>query len=55
MPYGLCNAPTTFQRLMQRTLVGLGSFCSVYVDDIIVFSSTVEEHLDHLTQSIFDV
>jgi len=50
MPYGLCNAPATFQRLMQRTLAGLGSFCSVYVDDIIVFSSTVEEHLDHLTQ-----
>ena len=50
MPYGLCNAPTTFQRLMQKTLPGLGSFCSVYVDDIIVFTSTVEEHLDHLTQ-----
>jgi len=44
MPYGLCNAPATFQRLMQRTVAGLGSFCSVYVDDIIVFSSTVEEH-----------
>ena len=47
MPFGLCNAPATFQRLMQKVLAGL-PFCSVYVDDIIVFSDTWEEHMEHL-------
>ena len=50
IPFGLCNAPATFQRLMQRMLAGLESFCSVYIDDIIVFSGTEEEHVDHLRQ-----
>ncbi len=40
MPFGLCNASATFQRLMQRVLAGFESFCSVYSDDIIVFSKT---------------
>lgn len=50
MHFGLCNAPATFQRLMQRMLAGLESFCSVYIDDIIVFSGTEAEHRDHLRQ-----
>ncbi len=50
MPFGLCNAPATFRRLLQQTFAGLDNFCSVYVDDIIVYSSTVEQHLDHLKQ-----
>ena len=52
MPFGLCNSPATFQILMQQALRGLGGgarpFCSIYVDDIIVFSRTVEEHVAHL-------
>ena len=38
MPFGVCNGPATFQRLMQQTLRGLGECCSVYIDDMVVFS-----------------
>ena len=48
MPFGLCNTPATFQRLVQRVLMGLESFCSVYIDDILVFSTNPEEHVEHL-------
>ena len=51
MPFGLCNAPGTFQRLMEHVLRGLHwSTCLVYLDDIIVFSTTVEEHLTRLAE-----
>ena len=51
MPFGLCNAPSTFQRLMERVLQGmLYRFVLVYLDDIVVFSKTPEEHLGHLAQ-----
>ena len=49
MPFGLCNAPATFQRLMEAVLAGLHwSTCLVYLDDILVFSETLEEHFDKL-------
>ncbi|XDV46755.1 hypothetical protein PO909_016595 [Leuciscus waleckii] len=49
MPFGLCNAPSTFQRLMQR-LFGDQQCQSLllYLDDIVVFSSSVEQHLERL-------
>lgn len=51
MPFGLCNAPATFQRLMER-MFGDRRFQSLllYLDDIIVFSSTIQEHLVRLEE-----
>ena len=49
MPYGLCNAPVTFQRLMQNCLRELNlTYTLIYLDDIIVFSRTEDEHLHQL-------
>ena len=51
VPFGLCNAPATFSRLMDRVLAGLHwETCLFYLDDIIVFSSTWEEHLSRLRE-----
>jgi hypothetical protein len=51
MPFGLCNAPATFQRLMDTVLRDiLWQFVVVYIDDINVGSKTFEEHLEHLEQ-----
>jgi hypothetical protein len=51
MPFGLHNAPATFQRAMQEVLRGLHwKFVLVYLDDVIVFSHNFREHLDHLRQ-----
>ena len=54
LPFGLCNAPATFSRLMDRTLAGLAwNICLYYLDDIIVFSSTWAEHLERL-RAVFE-
>ena len=46
---GLTNAPATFQAYINQALRGLvDDFCIVYLDDILVFSRTQEEHADHL-------
>lgn len=51
MPFGLCNAPATFQRLMDACLAGLQwSSCLVYIDDLIIPGKTFCEHLTHLRQ-----
>jgi len=51
MPFGLCNAGSTFQRLMDVLMSGLHlDVCLVYLDDIILFSRTVEEHLERLVR-----
>ena len=54
MPFGLCNAPSTFQRLMETVLRGLArDICCVYLDDILVMGTTFEEHLCNL-RCVFD-
>jgi hypothetical protein len=54
LPYGLSNSPSSFQRLMDVVLKNLtGTECWVFIDDIILFSDTIEEHakrLEHVLQ-----
>ena len=54
MPFGLCNAPPTFQRLMLNCLGELNlTYCLIYLDDVIFFSKTEEEHLEWM-RVVFD-
>lgn len=49
LPFGLTNAPTSFQRVMDEVLGDLKfSICMVYIDDIIIFSRSYEEHIKHV-------
>ena len=48
MPFGLVNAPATFQRLMDSVLGGLMDRCMVYLDDILIFSEDLDEHLESI-------
>ena len=55
MPFGLCNAPRTFQREMNRIFFPLiGKCLFVYIDDLIVFSESLEDHLNDLGK-VFEI
>jgi len=54
VPFGLTGAPSTYQRLMECVLRNLTyKICLIYLDDILVYSKTFEDHLGHLRQ-VFD-
>ncbi len=52
MPFGLRNAPATFQLLMQRVLAGCEQFALPYIDDLIIYSSSFHEHITHITATL---
>ena len=49
MPFGLANAPSSFQNYINDTLRGyLDEFCTAYIDDILIFSESIEKHKEHV-------
>lgn len=48
MPFGLCGAPATFQRLMDSVLRGTEEFTGVYIDDVVIHSATWKEHMEQI-------
>ena len=52
-PFGLCNAPSTFQNYINHTLHGaLDNYCTAYLDDVLIYSKTREEHTKHVNEVI---
>ena len=53
MPFGVTNAPSTFQRMMNMLFKNeLDNFVLVYLDDILIFSKTLEDHIQHIRQAL---
>src|SRR4051812_43772279 len=56
MPFGLCNAPATFQRTMNRIFGDMiGKTVHVYIDDITVYTKTFKEHMEVLEEVLFRI
>ena len=50
LPFGLKSSPTQFQYMMSKVLSGLGSYCGVYIDDVLIFSNNFDEHMIHVAE-----
>ena len=50
MPFGLNNAPSHFQRTMERVLEPVADCAAVYIDDIVIFSNNWKDHINHLAR-----
>uniref|UniRef100_A0A6N2LKD6 Reverse transcriptase domain-containing protein n=1 Tax=Salix viminalis TaxID=40686 RepID=A0A6N2LKD6_SALVM len=48
MPFGLKNAPSEFQRIMNDIFNAYSTFCIVYIDDVLIFSHSIDQHFKHL-------
>nr|KYP37097.1 polyprotein [Cajanus cajan] len=48
MPFGLKNAPSEFQNIMNDIFNPYSNFCIVYIDDVLIFSSSIDQHFKHL-------
>ena len=48
MPFGLKNAPSVFQRMMSTIMADLTTFAAAYIDDLVIFSETFQDHMKHL-------
>ena len=53
MPVGLCNAPSIFTEFMNEVSNGLDDYATSYLDDVLIWSYSVSEHLSHIRQ-VFD-
>ena len=53
MPFGLKNASSEFQRIMNDIYNPFSEFCIVYIDDVLIFSQTIDQHFKHLKTFYF--
>ena len=48
MPFGLKNAPSEFQNIMNYIIILISNFGIVYIDDVLIFSTSIDQHFKHL-------
>ena len=48
MPFGLKNAPSEFQNIMNDIIIPISSFAIVYIDDVLIFSKSIDKHFKHI-------
>jgi hypothetical protein len=53
MPFRLTNVPTTYQRYVNNTRPHLDVFCTAYLDNVLIYSQTLEEHIQHVHQIFY--